>query len=163
MDYTAEKWDIYWARPYSNYELHQQWFWDHCYAYLEGKILDIGCGPASMWKETDYDVTGYDYSPQAIQEAQKNYPAGKFKVADLASIKPSPDYDCVVSCGVAHYFEEDLDTYLKAVFGSSKKWVIITLNRDWDLAPFRKYGDLKAAYFKDRVGWVLVFRVLYFK
>lgn len=152
----AQDWDKYWNRPYARYEKHQQWFWDSVYPYLFGAILDIGCGSASMWKGHNYDVTGIDYSASAIAEAKRNYPQGTFSQADLVTFVPDREFDCVISCGVVHYFYPRLDKVRQAHLAANPKRIIITLNTPVDLNLFKDWGKLIAASFKDRVGWVLV-------
>lgn len=153
----AQDWDIYWNRPYSRYEEHQRWFWEQASPYLFGAILDIGCGPASMWKGKPYAVTGYDYSASAIAEAKKNCPSGTFFKADALNYTPDRSFDCVISCGVVHYFLDQLEAIKKAHLSANPRRIIVTLNTPVDLNLFKDWGKLVAAHFKDRVGWVLVF------
>lgn len=161
MDYTSEKWNDYWSHPYIRYEGHQQWFWNNAFPFITGKVLDIGCGPASMWKGTGYDVTGFDYSETAIQEAKKNHPKGNFFVADIESYTPTNTFDTVISCGVVHYFYPDRLALMRdAHVKSATKRIIITLNTPVDLNLFKDWGKLVSARFTDRIGWVLVFDVV---
>ena len=156
--YSKENWDNYWSRPYSNYEKHQQWFWERALPFVKGRVLDIGCGSASMWKGTDHDVTGFDYSDQAIQEAKKNCPKGKFFVGSVEEFDPGDTFDTVLSCGVVHYFLPDkLELIRKAHVNPAKGRIIISLNTPADLNLFRSWGNLVSASFQDRIGWLLVF------
>jgi SAM-dependent methyltransferase len=155
---NSKEWSEYWSRPYFRYEQHQQWFWDNVYPFLKQPILDIGCGPASMWKGQDYEVIGFDYSQTAIQEAQKNYPKGKFFVSSIEDYSPTDKFSTVVSCGVVHYFYPDkLKIVRDAHVNSAQNRIIISLNTPVDLNLFADWGNLVHAVFKDKVGWVLVF------
>lgn len=157
---NAAYWDIYWSRPYFRYEKHQEWFWGEVKALLKGKILDVGCGSASMWRGTDYDVTGFDYSPQGIEEAKKNYPKGRFFVSDLKDFVPERVYDTVVCVGVAHYYLPDLSALRDALRASTRDRLVVTLNSPVDINIFKDWGKLLYAKFEDRKGWVLCFSVI---
>lgn len=156
--YGKDEWDNYWSRPYSRYEQHQQWFWDNAYPFISQPVLDIGCGSASMWKGTSYDVTGFDYSATGIEEAKKNYPKGKFFVSSIEDYIPTDKFSTVISCGVVHYFyPQRLEVIKNAHINSTSNRIIITLNTPVDLNDFTDWGKLVYATFKDRVGWLLVF------
>lgn len=99
-------WDIIWGRPYVHYESHHQLFWKLVREHAHGKILDLGCGSASCWKGSVAQVTGIDYSPQAIVEAKKNYPAGRFIVGDIQKVPLKGQYDTIVLCGVVNYYRD---------------------------------------------------------
>lgn len=112
-----------------------------------------------MWRGKDFDVTGFDYSPQAIAEAKKNYPQGRFFVGDLKTMPPQGPYDCVVCVGVLHYFLPDLSPLKTLLTGSTTNLLIITLNSDVDLGIFKDWGKIISARFENRKGWVIVFRL----
>lgn len=161
MDYTSEKWNDYWSRPYSRYEAHQKWFWDNAFPFIISPVLDLGCGPASMWKGTTHDVTGVDYSATAIKEAQKNYPKGKFSVADITTYTPDASFNTVVSFGVVHYFlPKKLNLIRDAHVKPAKQRIVFTLNTPADLNLFKDWGTLEYAKFQNRIGWIVVLSVI---
>lgn len=72
------------------------------------KVLDLGCGPASLWgdfsKISGIELTGVDISPKMIGEAKKLFPKGHFKVGDSENI-PYKDqtFDCIICSSVLHH------------------------------------------------------------
>ncbi len=72
------------------------------------KVLDLGCGAASIWYELknikDIDLMGVDISPKMIKEAKKLYPKDKFLVADSEKL-PFKDesFDVIVCSSVLHH------------------------------------------------------------
>ena len=64
-------------------------------------VLDIGCGagvPIAASLAARYRVTGVDISPEMIQRAQENVPAGEFVCADIMSATFPPfSFDAVVA------------------------------------------------------------------
>ncbi len=164
---NKESWDSLWARPYINYRKHHRLFWDLIEEKSTGKILDLGCGPACIWEGTNKDVTGVDYSKNAILEAEENFPSGRFIVSDVADVPLFETFDTIVLCGVVNYFT-DLSPLKKEVkrLGTSCTRVLITINdlrglnkRYWDISAimkeFSQWGDLRKANFYDEVGWLI--------
>ena len=64
-------------------------------------VLDIGCGagvPIAKSLAARYSVTGVDVSPEMIQRAQQNVPAGDFVCADIMSATfPPSSFDAVIA------------------------------------------------------------------
>ena len=107
MTYDASYWDIVWSRPYGRYNKHHEDVWSAIYPLLGSKIVDLGCGPALIYSGKNIDVTGVDISPRAIVEAKKNYPMGKFIVADAGKTGlPSDSFDSALISGLLDYYED---------------------------------------------------------
>ena len=81
---------------------------------LAGAVLDVGCGTgehALMAAELGLDATGIDFSPKAIQLAQKKALErsllARFLVADALHLESSGEqYDTVLDCGLFHVFDD---------------------------------------------------------
>jgi len=72
------------------------------------KILDLGCGPASLWPELtkikNINLTGCDISPEMIKEARKYFPQNKFIVADSEKLPfKDEEFDMVICSSVLHH------------------------------------------------------------
>ena len=75
--------------------------------YVKGKVLDLGCGPAMLYKDKDIDITGIDWSESAIEQAKLNNPKGTFLVGDVTNtLLPSAEYDTILILGVLDYFDD---------------------------------------------------------
>lgn len=79
-----------------------------------GKILDVACGPGLLSKELavrskNFQVTGIDYSPQAIRLAKKNcrrLKNVKFRLANIYKLPhDSNHFDLVVCKDSFHHFD----------------------------------------------------------
>jgi ubiquinone/menaquinone biosynthesis C-methylase UbiE len=60
-------------------------------------ILDFGCGLGDLYgflkgRYSNFKYLGIDLVPELINEAQKKYPDGEFKVANISEIKQKFDY-----------------------------------------------------------------------
>jgi len=88
------------------------------------RILDAGCGPASMMRHLlapDVDLHGFDLTPEMVAEARKVLSAAGVAADRVweGSVLSSADYvsradgradfDCVVSCGVLPHIPEGMD------------------------------------------------------
>lgn len=77
-----------------------RWVFDHINAAAESHILELGCGPAVLWRSnldrlpTNWHITLSDFSPGMLQEAQQNLGEHRssftFRQIDAQSI-PFPD------------------------------------------------------------------------
>jgi ubiquinone/menaquinone biosynthesis C-methylase UbiE len=82
-----------------------------------GKVMDAGCGPATMVKElldAGYEVMGTDIAPHMIEECQKRFagnPRASFAVAPADDL-PIPDgsYDAVTAMGLLEYLNDEPKT-----------------------------------------------------
>ena len=88
------------------------------------KVLDLGCGTGAetlTLHEQGFDVTGLDYSAEAISIARsRDGSAGEFIVADMAEALPFQDaeFDAVMSNVAAHMFS---DTITRSIFGEVRR------------------------------------------
>ena len=172
VDYTSSSpWDIIWNRPYSNYEKHHQLFWSKIRDVAKGKILDLGCGSGSCWKDYPQSITGVDFSKEAIYEAIKNCPGSTFLQCDLHRVMfTSHTFDTTVLCGVVNYYQ-NIEGIMREAARLTKPdgQIIITINviddfpdRHWDEERIQKefgaYGSIHPQFFEG-VGWLLVISI----
>lgn len=75
--------------------------------FTNGKVLDIGCGPAVIYENKDVDLTGVDYSAEALVQARKHYSKGIYIQAEATDI-PLPDrsFDAILMFGLLDYFDD---------------------------------------------------------
>lgn len=166
MDYLIpEPWDIQWSRPYYNYEKHHQFFWSKIKDKAEGRILDIGCGSASCWKDTNVELYGIDFSKKGIEQALINYPNGQYLIGSFPTdYYDGMEFDTIVLSGIINYYY-NLKPLLEMVKNASKTGclVLITINviqdfpgRKWDLerikTEFSVLGEINAE-FTEKIGW----------
>ena len=95
------------------------------------RILDLGCGSGQLTAkiaEGGAQVMGIDRSEEMIAEAQRNFPALQFKVADAANFTVDSPVDAVFSNAVLHWVK-DADGVASSVAArcfpaadSSSKW-----------------------------------------
>ncbi len=74
------------------------------------RVLDIGCGPATMFPHLDVaEYVGFDASARYIDAAKKRYgDRGKF-ICERVSKKTLKDpgtYDVVLGCGILHHLDD---------------------------------------------------------
>ncbi|MCO4089674.1 MAG: class I SAM-dependent methyltransferase [Limnohabitans sp.] len=74
------------------------------------RILDLGCGPASLWTELKAQLpdmgalVGVDLSPAMIDEARLLHPDGDFRVGSMFSIPAIPgEFDLVIVSSAFHH------------------------------------------------------------
>ena len=72
------------------------------------KVLDLGCGPASLWRELtkikEIKLIGADISSKMITEAKKLYPKGRFIVADSEKLPlADEEFDVVICSSIFHH------------------------------------------------------------
>ncbi|MZP29510.1 methyltransferase domain-containing protein [Heliobacterium undosum] len=92
--------------------------------YQKGdRILDIGCGPGSIWKylkrlESPGCLVGIDLSPGMIAEAQKKYPDGDFRVGSVLALPfEAGAFDMVIASSVLHHVpDEYLEKALQEIY-----------------------------------------------
>lgn len=77
------------------------------------RVLDLGCGPGSMWGhwqtlDSPGALVGVDLSEAMIQEARQNHPDGEFHVGRAHAL-PFPDgsFDIVVASAVLHHIPDE--------------------------------------------------------
>jgi 2-polyprenyl-3-methyl-5-hydroxy-6-metoxy-1,4-benzoquinol methylase len=81
---------------------------------VTGRVLDVGCGTgehALMAAALGLDATGVDFSPRAIQLAQRKAQdrglSCRFEVGDALELDSIGDgYDTVLDCGLFHVFDD---------------------------------------------------------
>ncbi len=89
---------------------------DYVKASPGDKILDIGCGPATIIDKfpSGIDYTGIDNNPLYIKDAKAKHPFHKFEcvsIEEYASIHENY-YDIVLAIGVLHHLEDTVAQHL---------------------------------------------------
>lgn len=96
-----------------------EWVFEECGFYPGEKVLEVGCGDASLWTQNqdnipvDMDITLTDISYGMVRDATRNIGEGdkrfKYEVMDAHRLyKPDETFDCVVADHVLFYCD-DLD------------------------------------------------------
>jgi ubiquinone/menaquinone biosynthesis C-methylase UbiE len=74
------------------------------------RVLDLGCGPASMWDWWRHhlagagQLVGCDISPRMVEEARRLQPDGQFCVATMRELPfESSSFDLVIASSVLHH------------------------------------------------------------
>ncbi|MBU1156086.1 MAG: class I SAM-dependent methyltransferase [Proteobacteria bacterium] len=83
--------------------------------HSQDRVLDLACGPASLWGifatklgGTD-NIVGVDLSPKMIEQAQSLYPDGKFEVGSFFDLPfDSGSFDIVIVSSAFHHVHDDL-------------------------------------------------------
>ena len=73
------------------------------------RILDLGCGTGQLTAQIadrGADVIGLDSDPAMIEQAEANYPAITFRVADAANFQLEEPVDAVFSNAALHWVTE---------------------------------------------------------
>jgi SAM-dependent methyltransferase len=100
------------------------WYLDQLEIPETCRILELGCGPASLWKEnlerveTGWQITLTDFSPGMVREAsQINDPPGRFTftAADVQALPfPTASFDFILANHML-YHVPDLDQALSEI------------------------------------------------
>ncbi|MCH8987039.1 class I SAM-dependent methyltransferase [Patescibacteria group bacterium] len=81
----AEKW----AAEHNDVDYFRKEFGKFSQLLSKGKILDVGCGwgrDCSLFKSTDYEYTGVDYSKGLLEIARANFPQVKFVEGNILDL-----------------------------------------------------------------------------
>lgn len=138
MTLDARFWDTTWARKYEHYNKHHQAIWEAMLPKISGRVVDLGCGPCVMYEGKDIDLTGVDWSAEALNQARLHYPKGNYVQAKAEdSGLPTGQFDTVLMLGLLDYYE-DWTTVLNEARRLVKKdgKILATLlngfyNHDW--------------------------------
>ncbi len=86
-----------------------------------GRVLDLGCGEgrdAVFFAKQGFEVTGVDISQAGITKARKLAEMKEVKatwvIADLATYRPSGEFDLIYSSGSIHYLPRKVRAHLFA-------------------------------------------------
>ena len=122
------------------------------------RVLDIGCGPASLFKFLPKDIcyVGYDMDPGYINYAKEKYgDVSEFHCKKISEVQPHNinSFDVVTSIGVVHHLDDrEAAKLFKIAFDSLKPGgCFVTLD------PVFTYDQSKIARFiisKDRGDYV---------
>lgn len=107
-------------------------------------VCDAGCaqgaGTAILSAQfPDSQVTGIDFSPNAVARAKELHPACEFRTGDIRQLPE--EYDVIVSSNVLEHFYHS-DQIMQSLAGKAKRYCILLL-------PFREYYTIPehASYF----------------
>jgi trans-aconitate methyltransferase len=73
------------------------------------RILDMGCGTGQLTAEiakSGAEVMGIDSSPEMISQAESNYPALRFELADATRFRTPEPFDAVFSNAALHWIKD---------------------------------------------------------
>lgn len=102
-----EFWDKTWSRNTARYNRHHKEIWEAVLPFLKGKVVDLGCGTCTLYEGKDVDLTGVDFSQEALKRCRERYPSGKYVCADVrATGLPDGAFDTCIIIGVLDYFKD---------------------------------------------------------
>lgn len=140
----VEFWDKTWSRKYERYTRHHQEIWDYLNSLdvWRGRVCDLGCGPCVMYEGKKIDLTGVDWSQEALNQAKLHYPQGIYiQASAIDTGLPSGEFDTVVSCGMLDYFDDWTPVVMEArrILKPGGKFYATLLNgfqgHDWTQFP----------------------------
>ena len=120
--------------------------------YTEGdRILDLGCGPASLWRALRLKLpspgllVGVDLSSRMIEEAKILFPHGDFRVGSMFEIPAeSGSFDIVIVSSAFHHLpDERLHQALREIYRVLDEHGIL-IGRE----------PLRSGRVGDRGGWI---------
>jgi SAM-dependent methyltransferase len=124
-------------------------------------IVEFGCGDGAQLALADYpSYCGYDVSKTAVDFCNTKFASDKSKKFRLVSDLNTDQFDLSLSLDVIYHLVEDgvFENYMKSLFLSSKKFVIIYSSND-DIAQtvqhvrHRKFTNWVS---KNREEWSLI-------
>lgn len=135
----ASYWNRVWTRKYERYNRHHLEIWEAVVPFLMGKVLDLGCGPCVLYEGKDIDLTGVDFSEDALEQAKLHYPKGRYICANARNTGIQEKFDVVVMFGLLDYFE-DWNEVLTEARRLTQGRIYATLlhkfnNHDWSEYP----------------------------
>lgn len=140
MDYPGSYWDVVWSRKYEKYNRHHKEIWEAVLPFVEGSVIDMGCGPCVLYEGKNVDLTGLDQSIEALKQAQIHYPQGKY-IHGNASKTPFADksFDTCFMLGLLDYYN-DITPVIEEARRITRKRIIATLlhgfnGHDWTNPP----------------------------
>lgn len=116
------------------------------------KVLEVGCGNgANLWflAKEGFDVTGFDFSPTAVQQAQKTLKKwnvhAKIECADMLSyVQKKETFDVIIDVGALQCLSySDLKRAYSTIFSLLKKggsfFSYHMGTRSWDYQQYKKF------------------------
>jgi ubiquinone/menaquinone biosynthesis C-methylase UbiE len=83
------------------------WVFDHLQLPPEARLLEVGCGPGTLWRENrgripaGWEITLSDFSPGMLQEAEQHlaggHPGFRFAQFDTQAIPLAASFDAVIA------------------------------------------------------------------
>lgn len=119
-------------------------------------IFEVGCGPAQLAqmlfdKGIPATYVGFDFSPTAVEMAQRNVPGQRFEVADAhtTDLFTTVDYDTVICTEVLEHITEDVAVVKRIPSGKRLLGTVPDFDADTHVRWFKdadevreRYGDL---------------------
>lgn len=107
MRRDRDYWDKVWSRPYGRYNVHHAAVFALLKPYLGGKVCDLGCGPCLIYKDKQVELTGVDFSGEALVQARRVVLTATLIQADVRHTGLPPGiFDTVVMLGLLDCFED---------------------------------------------------------
>jgi len=155
-------WNTTWTRPYHRYSRHHEAIWNVLLTHLKGAVLDLGCGPAVLYRNSSIALVGVDWSLAALVQARQNYPQGTYIRADARSTGLSDkQFDTVLLMGVLDYFE-DWQPFIQEALRLCRGKILITLldgwqGHNWNDETLKKHIGVPFRVQRDMpTPWVLI-------
>lgn len=111
-------------QPNNEYEKHLQKAKIKAIPSHVKRVLEIGCGDGSVFKDTQMNCDGYDVSQEAILACRKvkNYR----KISDRLADFRVDDYDCICLLGVMeHMGDDEISKVLNYIKGAKGVYVTV--------------------------------------
>ena len=105
---NKEQWNTYWSTAYQKYLINRNLghLYPELHQYLNGKIVDVGCGVTNLYKDGD-NITGIDISDVCIDIMKNRSPWGTWLVGDVCNTgMPDAEFDTVICSHVLEHFYE---------------------------------------------------------
>lgn len=120
-------------------------------------VIEFGCGDGAQLSLANYpSYLGYDVSATVLDRCREKFAGDATKRFRHASDTTAAKADLTLSLDVVYHLVEDdvFDLYMKRLFDSAVKWVIIYSSNHTDNA------DLEGTYIKHRrfTDWVEAYR-----
>jgi 2-polyprenyl-3-methyl-5-hydroxy-6-metoxy-1,4-benzoquinol methylase len=111
------------------------------------KVLDVGCGSGRLLTETKgkkFKYLGLDFSQELINQAKKQYPKRRFKLADISNNEAWQrigQYDAVFNISVLHHIPERKRQHdlLQQMYAHTKRggFLFLAIWNLWNLRFFK--------------------------
>jgi hypothetical protein len=126
-------------------------------------VIEYGCGDGNQLTLSEYpSYIGFDISPEAISLCQQKFTSDKSKAFKLIDAYTNETAQMTLSLDVIYHLTEDkvYDTYMKQLFDSSTKYVIIyasnTDKQSRIQAPHVRHRQFSKWIEEKRPGWKLM-------
>lgn len=126
-------------------------------------VIEYGCGDGNQLELAEYpSYTGFDVSPEAVSRCRERFPDDKTKTFQLMKEYRNETAELTLSLDVIFHLTEDevFSVYMRRLFGSSKRFVIIyssnTDQQEKFQAPHVKHRKFSEWIAQNEPGWKLL-------